>query len=165
MEQLAAPDRIYLTEYTAALVAGFFRLRDLRAFTLKACASRFASTSSRAWVRIAHGSTSRAEVTGEAASALAHGRKAVNFAERTGSQLARIYAHRYLGVANVLNDAWHDALEVLGTALTIARERRLSLQEGGVLAAMAAANLGLGDHAKALAIAEEAIAVSRRLGA
>ena len=35
MEQLAAPDRIYLTEYTAALVAGFFRLRDLGAFTLK----------------------------------------------------------------------------------------------------------------------------------
>jgi hypothetical protein len=34
-----------------------------------------------------------------------------------------------------------------------------------VLAAMAAAHLGLGDRAKALAIAEEAIAVCRRRGA
>jgi class 3 adenylate cyclase/tetratricopeptide (TPR) repeat protein len=35
MEQLAAPDRVYLTAYTAALVSGFFRLRDLGRFTLK----------------------------------------------------------------------------------------------------------------------------------
>src|SRR5262245_34784054 len=36
--------------------------------------------------------------------------------------------------------------------------------EGGVLATMAAAHLGLGDCAKALALAGEAIAVSRRRG-
>ncbi len=35
MEQLAGPDRIYLTEHTAALVSGFFRLRDLGGFELK----------------------------------------------------------------------------------------------------------------------------------
>src|SRR5947199_1229184 len=35
MEQLAEVGRVYLTEHTAALVAGFFRLRDLGAFTLK----------------------------------------------------------------------------------------------------------------------------------
>jgi hypothetical protein len=63
-----------------------------------------------------------------------------------------------------LNGAWHDALEVLGTALTIGRERRLSVFEGRVLATMAAAHLGLGDRAQALALAEEAIAVCRRLG-
>jgi tetratricopeptide (TPR) repeat protein len=106
----------------------------------------------------------RCEVTGEAAPALAHGREAVNYAERMGAQTARIYAYCSLGLANVLNGAWHEALEVLGTALTIARERRLSVNEGGVLAAMAAAYLGLGDRAKALAIAEETIAVSRQLG-
>ncbi len=107
----------------------------------------------------------RCEVTGEAAPALAHGREAVNYAERMGSQTARIFAYFSLGLANVLNGAWHDALEVLGTALTIGRERRLSIGEGGVLAAMAAAHLGLGDRARALALAEEAIAVCRRLGA
>jgi ATP/maltotriose-dependent transcriptional regulator MalT len=88
----------------------------------------------------------------------------VDYAERTGGQLARIYAYRNLGLANILNGAWHEALEVLGTALTIGRERRLSVVESGVLAVMAAAHLGLGDCAKALALAEEAIAFTRRRG-
>ena len=35
MEQLAGPERVYLTERTAALVAGFFQLRDLGRFTVK----------------------------------------------------------------------------------------------------------------------------------
>jgi class 3 adenylate cyclase len=35
MEQLAGPDRAYLTERTAALVSGFFQLRDLGQFELK----------------------------------------------------------------------------------------------------------------------------------
>src|SRR5262249_9517878 len=35
MEQLATPDQVYLTENTAKLVSGLFRLRDLGAFTLK----------------------------------------------------------------------------------------------------------------------------------
>jgi class 3 adenylate cyclase/tetratricopeptide (TPR) repeat protein len=35
MEQLAGADRTYLTEHTAALVSGYFRLRDLGPFTVK----------------------------------------------------------------------------------------------------------------------------------
>ena len=35
MEQLADPGRVYLTEHTAALVSGYFRLRDLGTFTVK----------------------------------------------------------------------------------------------------------------------------------
>ena len=35
VQQVAAPDRAYLTEHTAALVTGYFRLRDLGAFELK----------------------------------------------------------------------------------------------------------------------------------
>jgi hypothetical protein len=107
----------------------------------------------------------RCEVTGEAAPALAHGRQAVDYAERTGNQMGRIFAYLNLGLANVLNGAWHDALEVLGTALTIGRERRLSVFEGGALALMAAAHLGLGDPARASTLAEEGIAVCRRRGA
>jgi hypothetical protein len=106
----------------------------------------------------------RCEVTGEATPALAHGREAVNYAERTGNQIARIYAYRSLGLANILRGAWRDALEVLGAALTIGRERRLAVFEGGVLAAFAAAHLGLGDCAEALALVEEGIAVCRQRG-
>jgi class 3 adenylate cyclase/tetratricopeptide (TPR) repeat protein len=107
---------------------------------------------------------SRCEVTGEAAPALAHGREAVDYAERTGSQTMRIFGYLSLGLANVLNGAWHDALEALGAALTIGKERRLLVLEGRVLAVMAAAHLGLGDRTRALTLAEEATAVSRRLG-
>jgi tetratricopeptide (TPR) repeat protein len=106
----------------------------------------------------------RCEVTGEAAPAQAHAREAVDYAERAGNHSARILAYQSLGLANVLNGAWHDALEALERALTIGRERRLLFWEGGVLAGMAAAHLGLGDRPGALALAEEAIAVSRRLG-
>src|SRR5262249_20248902 len=44
----------------------------------------------------------------------------------------------------------HEALEVLGTALAVGRERRLQTCESRALASMAAAHLGLGDRAKAL---------------
>jgi class 3 adenylate cyclase/tetratricopeptide (TPR) repeat protein len=106
----------------------------------------------------------RCEITGEAAPALAHGREGVDYAERTGSEAGRLTAYLNLGRANILNRAWHDAIEVLEEALAIGKERRLQIWEGGVLAAMAAAHLGLGDHSRALALAEEAIALSRRRG-
>jgi tetratricopeptide (TPR) repeat protein len=106
----------------------------------------------------------RCEVTGEAAPALAHGREAVDYAERAGNQRGRILAYLSLGVANVLNGAWHDALDALGAASTIGKERRLLVLESSVLTVTAAAHLGLGDWTKALTLAEEAIAVSRRLG-
>jgi tetratricopeptide (TPR) repeat protein len=88
----------------------------------------------------------------------------VDYAERMGSQTARITAYLNLGLANALNRKWHEALEVLEVALAIGRERRLLSREGGVLAVMATAHFGLGDRAKALATAEEAIAVGRRRG-
>jgi adenylate cyclase len=107
---------------------------------------------------------SRCEVTGEAALALTHAREAVDFAERTGSPFGRTMAYLSLGLANVLNGAWNDALEVAGRALTIGRERRLLFNDCGVLAVMAAAHLGLGDTKKALAVANESIALSRQRG-
>jgi hypothetical protein len=101
---------------------------------------------------------------GEVALALAHGREGVDYAERTGNQMGQIWARLFLGFANVVNGAWREALEVLGEALAIGGERRLLLLEGDLLAVMAAAHLGLGDLARGLALAEEAIAISRRRG-
>ncbi len=107
----------------------------------------------------------RCELTGETASVLAHGREAVDYAEHTGTHIARIFGYLSLGIANVLNHAWHDALEVLQHTLAIGRERRLQAFETRVLALMAVAHLGLGDRPRALTLVEEAIAVCRRLGA
>jgi hypothetical protein len=73
-------------------------------------------------------------------------------------------AYLGVGIANVLNGAWHDALNVLAQALAIVRERRLLYWEGGTLAAVAAAHLGVGDCEKALALAGEAIDGSRERG-
>jgi tetratricopeptide (TPR) repeat protein len=105
------------------------------------------------------------EVTGETASALTHGHEAVDYAERTGNQISRIYTRFHLGRANILNREWRDALETLDEVLAIGRERRLQMAEGWVLGSMADAHLGLGDRSRALTLAEEAIAVCRRGGA
>jgi tetratricopeptide (TPR) repeat protein len=106
----------------------------------------------------------RCEVMGETAAALAHARQAVDCAERAGSQIGRISSYRYLGIANLLNCRWHDALEVLEQALAIGRERRLQSWQSAVLAGMAGAHFGFGDCQKALALAEESIAGGRELG-
>jgi class 3 adenylate cyclase len=106
----------------------------------------------------------RCEFVGDAASALAHARAALDYAERAGSHQGRVYAHAFLGIANVLNNACHDALELLEQALRIGRERRLGNFESRVLAAMAAAHLGLGNGMKAQELANESMAVSRRCG-
>jgi hypothetical protein len=103
-------------------------------------------------------------VMGEAALALAHGREGVDCAERTGNQMGRIWTRLFLGLANVVSGAWQDALEIVGEARAIGAERRLLLLEGDLAAVMAAAHSGLGDLARGLALAEEAIAISRRRG-
>src|SRR5262249_34876180 len=82
------------------------------------------------------------EVTGELAPALTHGRDAVDYAERTGNQVSRGFAYLALGIANVLNREWHDALQAIEAARSLGGERRILWTEGGVLGAMAAAHLG-----------------------
>jgi tetratricopeptide (TPR) repeat protein len=106
----------------------------------------------------------RCGVTGEAASALMHGREAVNHAEQMGSHFSRIFAYSSLGLANILNGACCDALEILEKALAIGRQRQLPLVESRVLALIATAHLGLGNFTMAMALAAEAIAVGRQAG-
>jgi adenylate cyclase len=106
----------------------------------------------------------RCEITGDKASALAHAHEAVDGAEKVGGEVARLFAYLSLGLANLLNRTWRDALEALEQALSIGRERKVRLAEARVLAAMATAQLGLGDGAAAGELAEEAIVVARQLG-
>ena len=109
--------------------------------------------------------TQLCDFTGDVRAAVAHGRAAAELAEKTGNQTLRVLAFEALGVANVLDGQWREAVEALGQALTIARERRASLQlEAQLLALLARAQLGLGDTATARAAAEEAVAVARHRG-
>jgi adenylate cyclase len=59
----------------------------------------------------------RCDITGEAPSALAYARAAMEYAERMGSESGRIAAYYSLGIAHCLNCAWDDALEGLEQAL------------------------------------------------
>src|SRR5439155_8382628 len=76
----------------------------------------------------------------------------------------RVVAFDALGLANVLDRQWREALDVLGQALAIARERRLALWEAQLLTHLARAQLGLGDTSSARTTAEEAVAVARHRG-
>ncbi len=90
---------------------------------------------------------------------------AAEVAEKTGNQAIRVFAFSALGLANVLDEQWREALDALGQALAIARERRAGLPwEAQLLAYLARAQLGLGDAATARVTAEEAIAVAQRRG-
>src|SRR5262249_56738333 len=90
----------------------------------------------------------RCELTGDAASALAHARATVEYAEQSGITHGRIGGYLCLGIANLLNRAGQVSLEALEEALAIGRERRLRLQEAGLLTTMASAHLGFGDCKK-----------------
>jgi ATP/maltotriose-dependent transcriptional regulator MalT len=95
---------------------------------------------------------------------LAHAREVVESAERTGNQLARVMVSCALGIANVLNGSWHEALEALEQALANGKDRRLLCWEAKVLGEMAMVHLERGDRERALVVAQEAITVGRRLG-
>src|SRR5439155_1314349 len=77
---------------------------------------------------ISHGLYARlCDVTGDVRAAVAHGRAAAEVAEKTGNQTIRVFAFSALGLANVLDEQWREALDALGQARAIARERRAGL--------------------------------------
>jgi adenylate cyclase len=100
---------------------------------------------------------------GDARGALAHARRAVEAAEKFGSNLSRIFAHEHLGVALSLDEDWLAAVEQLELALRTARETGSWLTvEAEILAHLARARLGAGDAEGAQRTAEEAIETGRR---
>jgi tetratricopeptide (TPR) repeat protein len=102
---------------------------------------------------------------GDGPAAVSFAKRAADVAESTGSNLTRVWAHEYLGVALALNGEWRAAVEQLELALGIARETRAWLTlEAEILAYLAEAFLGAGDAVRARRTAEEAIATARRRG-
>ena len=103
------------------------------------------------------------ELAGDAQSALATGRRAIESAEKIGSGLARGIAHGAYGTALGLAGEWQGARESLELALAIARADRVGLfMEAHYVAALAEAQLGLGEAARARELVEEAIAAASR---
>jgi adenylate cyclase len=104
------------------------------------------------------------ERAGDAQSALSTGRRAIESAEKIGSGLARVIAHGAYGAALGLTAKWETARQSLELALEIARANRVALfMEADFVAALAEAQLGLGEAARARELVEEAIAIALRM--
>jgi adenylate cyclase len=105
-----------------------------------------------------------AQDTGNAEAALAHGRTAVEIAERVGNPTSLLDGYDSLGLALLLNEDWDEAVAVYEHVLEVLRERRIYLSVKPLfLARLAEAHLGRGDAQAALASIEEAVRVSRQL--
>jgi tetratricopeptide (TPR) repeat protein len=109
--------------------------------------------------------TTLALARGDAAQSL---RAALDFgalAKRTGSPWAAIVSQFTLGRAELLAGRAQAAREAFERSLEQARRRGLALEsEGEQLAALAEAEAGCGDAERARRTAQEAVAVSQRLG-
>jgi adenylate cyclase len=99
---------------------------------------------------------------GDAGGALTHARRAVDAAEKYGSNIMRVWAYHHLGVALSLQGEWEAAVENLEFALRTDREMQCWLViEAEILSHLAEARLGAGDAALARRTAEEAIETGR----
>jgi tetratricopeptide (TPR) repeat protein len=99
---------------------------------------------------------------GDGPSALSHARRALDAAEKFGSNLSRVWAYEQLGVALGLAGDWDAAVHQLELALATVRETRSWLTtEAELLAHLAEARLGAGDAQSAQSAAEEAIETGR----
>ena len=100
---------------------------------------------------------------GDPGGALTHARRAVDAAEKYGSNIMRVWAYHHLGVALSLHGEWGAAVENLEFALRTDREMQCFLViEAEILCHLAEARLGAGDAALARRTAEEAIETGRR---
>ncbi len=100
---------------------------------------------------------------GDVRGALTHARRAVDAAEKVGSNLARVWAHDRVGVALALDGEWDLAVEQIDLSLRTARETKTWLtMEAELLAHLAEAQLGSGDPQQAQLTAVEAIETGRR---
>ena len=94
---------------------------------------------------------------GDLPEALAHGRRAVELAEESGSVFSRVEAAAFLGAGELADGNLTTALSVLARALALARDRRTALwYEPRILAMLAGAKLAAGDRSEARALLSEA---------
>ncbi len=107
-----------------------------------------------------HGFASEhARCTGESLDAVAHARRMLDAAGRTGIPLLLVESYLSLGCALVLTTQWDDAVEALEQGLEIANSRGVMLgPKRRVLVALAEAYLGRGEEERARHLTEQLLA-------
>ncbi len=99
---------------------------------------------------------------GDSEAALAHGRRAVEGAEQSGSRTGRSGTYLALGRACVAAARWDEALAALAEAVSGPRDYGTGRWlEPEILSQMALAHLGLGDGARARELADQAVPLAR----
>ncbi|MBW2414297.1 MAG: AAA family ATPase [Deltaproteobacteria bacterium] len=103
---------------------------------------------------------------GEREAGLREAHAFVALAERTGQAWAGVVSQATLGHALLRDEQWAQARDALERALDRSRQQQLALEaEGGTLAHLAEACAQLGEPDRALAVAEEAVALTCSRGA
>jgi len=93
---------------------------------------------------------------------LAHARRALEIAEKTGTTLSRVSALTMLGAAHAGTGQWREARDLYEEAISLARERRAALSEVAYIQGrLADACLELGQEGPAREAAEAAVAFYR----
>lgn len=109
------------------------------------------------------GEVDLAYLTGDALSAMAHARLAVEIAERIGTLFALWSSYHALGRAHTVAGEPDEAVAALSKALTVMRDRRTGLHlQLLVLASLAEAHLAAGQADRARFCAEEALNATQR---
>jgi tetratricopeptide (TPR) repeat protein len=99
---------------------------------------------------------------GSPSGALAHARQSVEYAENVGAPLGLALAYQALGRAHLDNGQLEEARAALEHSLAISPGSRA--QHADLLAPLAEACAGLGDHARAHEAAAESVAIADREG-
>jgi len=106
-----------------------------------------------------------AAIAGDAEIGLGPCQRSLEIAQKMGSPYSLVVAYHRLGVSLTVAGRWPEAIETLEHALAIARARRTGLEmEARFVSWLAEACLGTGDIARARALAEESVALGRRIG-
>lgn len=155
------PDNFISRAFRAMMITHMGRLTEARRELERAIQIARETGNSFSWM---HASlVDLAFFSGTYAGAMNHARAAVETAEDYGSPFFQAVAYRSLGLAHVLNEEWDEARAVLERALEGVRSSRTALYlEGGILALLAHAALGLGDADAARERAAEAVAAGQK---
>jgi hypothetical protein len=103
--------------------------------------------------------------TGEIGEAPALAREALASAERVGSPFSQVHSLRGVAMLQLFQKDFANAIASLERGLGLVRERHTALEvESDLLSILAQAHLGAGDRARAAALADEALAMTRERG-
>jgi class 3 adenylate cyclase len=159
MEQIAAADRVYLSEHAASLVEGYLALGDLGEFQVKGVGRPLAGDPAQC-LRGRQGMGD-----GDVREFARLARQALEIAERIGDSFSRTHAWLFLGLAERMRGQWRQAIEALEHSRAIARTGRTGTEADPLrLVLLGESYLGLGDPERARTLAAEGLEIAHARG-